>query len=352
MAPSSVHFWPHLPSADVASTRIRCLQVMAALQARGWSAQLYTPGAARPQTLVLGKRYDAVSLQHAQDMRQQHGTRIVLDLCDNHFYAAQDDDSLRRRAEALRSAVLAADLVVASSNALAAVLREQAPGLRQLRVIDDALDPMALPAADTSLGGRFQRLRLAAFFALHRAAPGRRLVWFGQHGSGFADAGMSDIDRIADALAAHHAQQPLSLTVVSNRWRRYRTLAPRWRFPSLYLPWTAASFGTVLQRHDVAVIPVTPNPFTLCKTSNRAVTAFAAGLVVASDPMPAYDEMGEAIVVGDWQAGLAALMASSAERTRRQAAAQAIIARRHGAAAIAEQWEHALRTTTLETAPA
>jgi hypothetical protein len=337
-ASRAIHFWPHLPGTEVASTRIRCLEVMAALRRRGWQAALYEPGQAPAPTLVLGKRYDAGSLAHAAALRAEHGTRIVLDLCDNHFYAARDNEAMRRRAELLRAAVAAADLVVVSSAALADVVRAQCPSLRRLEVIDDALDPLAA----VHDGGGWRQAVLAAWFARRRVARGRRLLWFGQQGSTFADAGIGDIERIVPALARHHAASPLTLTVLSNGWRAYRGRARGWPFPSLYLPWSAATFGALLRRHDVALIPLTPNPFTLCKTANRALTAFAAGLAVATDRMPAYEELAGAVVVDDWQQGLARLMADEGERRRRLEAARAIIETRHAPAVIGERWERVL----------
>lgn len=334
----AVAFWPHLPSADVASTRIRCLGVMDALASLGWQTRLYNPGDAPPPVLVLGKRYDADSLAHAQGLRRQHGTRLLLDLCDNHFEATRDDPALQRRATLLRAAVEAVDGVVASSATLARVVRDHCPGVRGLEVIDDLLDPLAT-------GGQagWHGAALAAFFALRRPAPGRRLVWFGQASSVLAEAGLRDLDRIAPQLAEHHARRPLTLTVLSNRFSVYRKAARHWRFPSVYLPWTAARFGALLARHDVALIPVTPNPFTVCKTSNRALTAFAAGLAVASDPMPAYDALADTIVVGDWDAGLARLMDGADERRRRVAAAGQLIQARHSSAAIGAQWARVLQ---------
>lgn len=334
-----VRFWPHLASADVASTRIRCLQVMRALAQRGWAVRLFDPGSAEaPDWLVLTKRYDATSIETAVGLRQRHGTRLVLDLCDNHFYAQERTPERDERAATLRRAVQAVDSVVCSSRALAAVVRVECPGLRDLRVIDDAVDPLALPQPPRGAAWWMHRLRLAAFRAWHRAAPGRRLVWFGQHGSSFAEAGMLDLQRVAGALAAHHARAPLTLTVISNRWRTFRRLARGWRFPALYLPWQAAHFGAALAQHDVALLPLTPNPFTLCKTSNRAITAFGAGLAVAADPMPAYDEIPEAVLLGDWNAGLGRLMDDPAERARRLEAGRHLIEGRHSTDAIGAAW--------------
>lgn len=341
-----VRFWPHMPEAHVASTRIRCLQVIDALRGQGADAALYDAAQPPPAVLVLGKRTDAASVAQAQALREAHGVRLVLDLCDNYFWAARPTDRLRERAALLRAAVLAVDCVVCASPRLAEIVQAECPGVRRVEVVDDSLDPLAL---QTDAGWR--GLQLAAWQWRHRPAPGRRLVWFGQANSEFGEAGIADIGRIAPLLAAAHRQNALTLTVISNRRDIWREHAPRWGFPSLYLPWQAARFGGLLRRHDIALIPVTLNPFTECKTSNRALTAFAAGLAVASDAMPAYARLSQAIVVDDWQQGLATLMDQPAERARRVAAARAVIEACHAPAAIARQWSALLQSLT-ETVPA
>ena len=342
-----VRFWPHMPAAEVASTRIRCLQVIAALRAQGADAALFDARQPPPAVLVLGKRSDAASIAQARALQAAHGVRLVLDLCDNHFWAAQPTERLRDRAALLRAAVLAVDCVVCASPRLAEIVRAECPGVRHIEVVDDSLDPLALQSA-----AGWRGLQLEAWRLVQRATPGRRLVWFGQATSEFGEAGIADIGRIAPVLAAAHRQNPLTLTVISNRrdiWRRH---APGWGFPSLYLPWKATTFGGLLRRHDIALIPVTLNPFTECKTSNRALTAFAAGLAVASDAMPAYARLSQAIVVDDWASGLPRLMDDAVERARRIEAAAAVIQARHEPAAIARQWQALLAGLVTGATPA
>lgn len=332
-----IAFWPQSADRRVASTRIRCLQVIDALQRAGLRAALHRPGEAT-RVLVLAKRYDAGSLAAAQALRAQAGTRLVLDLCDNHFHADTDASRWRERAEQLRVACRVVDGVVASSPTLADVVRAECGGAVRVDVIDDGIDEGVADRRDRGRADWLHAARLCAHRALHGVAPGRRLLWFGNHGFANAGGGMQDLARIAPVLAAHHRAQPLTLVVVSNRWRSFRPLVQTWPWPSLYLPWSGANFARALEASDIALIPAQRNPFTVCKTSNRVVTAFHHALAVAADALPSYEAFRSAAVLDDWHAGLGALMADAAGRMRRVAAARALLDERYAPAVIARRW--------------
>lgn len=332
-----IAFWPTAADPRVASTRIRCMQVIDSLRALGIDAALHRPSD-RPQVLVLSKRYDDATLADAESLRKEFGTRLVLDLCDNHFHADRPEQKWRERAERLRNACRRVDRVVASSDRLADMIRESCGGGLRVDVIADAVD---LGVADPRDRDRFDwlhALRLRAFAARYRVTPGRRLIWFGNHGFVNAGGGMQDLDRIAPALAAHHRRQPLTLLVVSNRWRSYRRLSSTWSWPSLYLPWSGANFARALAASAIALIPAQRNAFTLCKTNNRLATAFMHGLGVAADSLPSYEEFRDLAVLDGWQQGLSTLMDDSVERARRVAAARERLDARYAPAVIARRW--------------
>lgn len=336
---ASLAFWPASPERRVASTRIRCLQMIDALRDAGAAAGLYAPGQPPPSVLVLAKRYDDATLDEALRVRRVGGTRLVLDLCDNHFHADHDDPKWRVRADRLRRACAEVDRVVVSTEPLAAVVRAECGAATPLTVIPDGLD---LGAADPDDRGRhdaLHALRQRAFSAWHRVAVGRRLLWFGNHGFANAGGGLEDLARIAPALSRHHAAAPLALLVVSNRWRSFRAVARGWRFPALYLPWSGANFARALAASDIALIPAQRNPFTVCKTNNRLATASMHGLAVAADALPSYEDFRDLAVLDDWDAGLAGLMGDAADRSRRIAAAQARLQATHAPARIASRWQ-------------
>jgi hypothetical protein len=310
-----IAWWPHTTDRSVASFRLRCLQVIQALRDRGVDSRLWAPGVTMPSVLVLSKRYDQESMERALAMRRAAGTRLVLDLCDNHFYAANDDPRWRRRALALREAVLTVDLVTTASAELARIVAEHAGERTPVEVIEDAVELPSRPAGLQWLAHPIAHAALVSLQRrLERDAPATRLVWFGNHGSPYADGGMEDLLRVRESLHAAHSAQPLSLTVVSNSRRRFRTLLEDWRLPVHYLPWHPMTFSSALGLHDVAVIPIGRNPFTLCKTNNRVATALLHGLAVVADSIPSYEPLRDCCVLDDWGDGLRQRLANAAAR--------------------------------------
>jgi hypothetical protein len=96
-APGTIaRWWPHTTDARIASFRLRCLRIVEHLRGQGVNAALYRRAEAPPpRVLVLSKRYDAATVAHALQCRAA-GTRVVLDLCDNHFHYEGADPSLER----------------------------------------------------------------------------------------------------------------------------------------------------------------------------------------------------------------------------------------------------------------
>lgn len=330
-------FWPHTTDPEVASTRIRCLQVVQGLRDLGREASLYHPGLHAPKVLVLSKRYDPDTIRHGETLRANHGTKLVLDLCDNHFYYKNPEPRWVRRAEFLREAAQAADLVVTASPELAKFVRAEVGDAKDIRVIGDALDAPR-PVVRPTLAQRWHIARLRLFLGMNQVEPGRRLLWFGNHGSGYADGGMQDLALIADALHRHHRANRLTLTIISNSRQAYRQHLQAWTLPTCYLPWSGSLFQQTLAAHAIAVIPVRINPFTACKTNNRLATAFCNGLAVAAGRIPSYEEFAELALIDDWDAGLSALMGDAKARSCRVEAAKRQLTKNYGLEAICRDW--------------
>lgn len=347
-------WWSHTRRASVASYRLRCLQIIAALHARGIGAGLYQKGSEKvraPSVLVLSKRYDPPSLEHAQQLRVRHGTRLVLDLCDNHFYSQSDDALWVARAESLRQAVRAVDMVVCGSTHLEAVVRHEAGQAVLTTVIGDAAEPPFTPAPLQGWRHPVAEVRLRALQAQLQSLAvvrERRLVWFGNHGSAYAEGGMNDLERIQSALLRAHQDSPISLTVISNNAAKYKLLSRAWTFPHHYLGWHLSTFSRALAQHSVALIPIEPNPFTLCKTSNRIITASLHGLAVAADSLPSYREFDGCAVLDDWDAGFRDLLSSKHRQQKSTALALQRIHNHWTLEQVADRWLAALKTITQQ----
>jgi hypothetical protein len=326
--------------ARVASVRIRCLNPLRELQRRRYPVEAFAPARRGAYALVVySKVYDDAARREARQLRAR-GTRIVLDLCDNHFYNPNDTEELRGAAARLRLMLGEVDAVVASTDEMASVLRREIRADLPITVIGDAVET-AIEGVPTSSWARFRaRRQLRATAGRLAANPGRTpLVWFGAHGGHAGDHGMSDLELVRPLLEALEPQYPLQLTVVSNSAAKFDRLIRPWRVPVAYVPWCADTFMDLLRLHAIALIPVRDTPFARCKTNNRLVTALAAGLAVVATGIPSYRLFDQCCVLDNWEAGLRRYLSMPELRQHDVALGQRLIARDWTVETIADQWQ-------------
>jgi hypothetical protein len=341
----AVAWWPHTSNAHVASVRLRCLQIVTELQRQGIHATVYRPGQEAPRILVLSKRYDEKSVRHAVTMQKSRGTRLVLDLCDNHFYSSGAGQKWRARADSLRDAVAAVDLVIVSTQTLAQRVKDECAHHPPLAVIGDAVEEPFSPGLLQRAGSPWAELqffRLRHSLLQDKIPEGRRLLWFGNHGSGNAEGGMEDLLLIREKLESAFARAPLSLTVISNNAEKYRKITQNWSLKTYYLDWHLTTFSRAAALHDIAVIPVGLNPFTVCKTNNRVATAHVHGLAVVANSIPSYTEFSNSAILDDWEHGLTMLMESHAVRMARVENGIELIKSRWSLTHIVAEWARVL----------
>jgi glycosyltransferase involved in cell wall biosynthesis len=314
-----IGFKPKTPDLSVASVRYRCLLPAAELCRRGFPAQIYRPEAdGYYAAVVFSKLYDRSHQELAKRLRGA-GTKVVLDLCDNHFYNPYDLPAYAQARRDLLSMLRLADRVVCSTPALADVVREEAGLELRPEVVGDPVEPAPL-APDGVPDG----------------VP--RLLWFGSHGAPNAPCGMSDLKRIAPALARARAIRDFELVVSSNDRARYERDIRPLPLRTSYVDWTRDGFPALLASAWAVVIPVTPNPFTVCKSNNRLVAALAAGVPALADSIPSYEEFSPYCRLGSWDEGLRELLSDPQGARARARAARGFLAERWSEASIGTQW--------------
>jgi hypothetical protein len=330
------------PSSDdprVASVRIRCLNPLGQLRRQGYPVELYKSGRRGSYaTVIFSKVYDEAAQAEAEKLRAA-GAWVVLDLCDNHFHDAVAAEVVRTASAKLRRMLGLADELVASTEAMAEVLREETGGRTPVTVIGDAVET-AIEGVRTAPWHRWQaRRRLRALSKwLAAASTSSRLVWFGSHGGPSGDHGMSDLGTLRPLLESLHGEHPLRLTVISNSPEKFDRLVRPWRLPTHYLEWSPTTFLSALRLHEIAVIPIRENPFTRCKTNNRLTTALAAGLATVATGIPSYLPFASACTLDDWSGGLRRYIFDPESRRRAVAAGQDVIRRDWTLPVIADQW--------------
>lgn len=335
-----IGWWCRRRKLSVAGIRIRAHLVMRELQRQGHPVEWFNiEHRDRYRAVVLHKHYDEAACTEAKALRRA-GTRVIFDLCDNHFYNPKALPEWDRRARDLREMAELADAVVVSTAALAEIVARECRLVSPPVVIPDALDDLA--NVPVSLKDRI-RQALPSHLLMRRLrasrAQGRTcLLWFGNHGSPYADGGMLDLLSIRAPLESLAARRPMHLTVLSNNREKFEEHFKDWSFPVTYGAWTPQHFSVIAELHDIALIPAQDNPFTRVKSENRVVTAFTHGLAVVADPIPSYRAFAEMLFFSDWTQGIERYAADAALRQRHVEAGRQRSLQLCGVEPIALQW--------------
>ncbi len=320
---------PKSEDPRVASVRFRCLTPLNALRAQGFPIELYK--ADRPYSIVIfSKLYDPANRKLADKLRAA-GVRTILDLSDNHFYNPDDVPLYQTAAADMKEMARVVDAVICCSAHLAGVVKREA-GLKTIPiVVGDAVETFNFPVDARSP------------FDPPRGVP-FRIVWFGSHGSPNAPAGLEDLLRIKKHLENAERERSTELVVISNNHEKFKAIAEKIRVPSRYVEWEDAAFAKELGRANLVVIPITPNPYTKCKSNNRLATALWYGVPAIADRIPAYDDLAPCAFVDDWENGMRHALACSREAQLRTAAGSAYVRAHFNTREIAEDWRRAIKS--------
>ena len=334
----TVGWKPKSASSDVASVRFRCLSPMKELQRTGFDIQLYSQDAAQAgeySAVIFSKLYTLADQALARTLKAQ-GVRTILDLSDNHFYNPANLPEYLAAASNMKAMCELVDRVVCCSPHLALIVSQQAKLKRPPLVVGDAVEQISLPIDAVSP------------FARSHSDP-FRITWFGSHGSPNAPAGMEDILRVRTHFEVLQSRTNAELIVLSNNVEKYRALAPRMGIPSTYVEWGDDALARVLSRTNLVVIPVSQNPFTKCKSNNRAATALWHGIPVIADRIPAYEDLRNFMFLDDWAAGLEHAVAQSREIQLRTVAGTSYVRHNFNISVIAGEWRRAIKTVLAES---
>ena len=318
-------FKARAPDPTIASYRYRVLEPIAFLKARGQQVEEFDPTYLdRYKTVVFSKAYGTEDRKLARRLKAA-GKRVILDLCDDHFFNPLDLPKYREARQSLLAMIEICDKVVCSTPVLARAVQAHA-GL-------GAAPPVAPDAYEQAT------VRTGPPTPLDQLA---RLLWFGRHGSPNAPAGIADLLLIKDALAEAHALRPFEIVVCSDSEARFAEVAPQLGVPARFVAWTQESFAAELSRADAVIIPLSDNPFVAAKTHNRLTLALSAGVPVVADRLDSYGEFAPFAWIGDWPAGLAAVLTRPEEARARAAEALPYLKAHWSPEAIAPLWEAAL----------
>lgn len=323
---------PKSDDHNVASVRFRCLTPLNELKRSGFAVELYSPerdASGAYSAVIFSKLYGIRDQQTAASLARR-GIKTILDVCDNHFYNPMDLPEYRQAALDLRQMARIVDRVICCSPHLGGIVAKEAGlGLAPL-IVGDAVEVMKLPvdARDPfspSVNDPF------------------RIVWFGSHGSPNAPSGMEDLLRIGKHLERAAKSRECELVVISNNLEKFELLRPKLPLPARYVAWDDKALMTEFGHANLVVVPVSPNPFTKCKSNNRVATALWHGLPTLADRIPAYDELSDFAVLDDWELGFKHALAFSQEMRMRTAAGTSYVRANFGNRPIAAEWRRAIK---------
>ncbi|MDT8388238.1 MAG: hypothetical protein RQ736_12040 [Thiogranum sp.] len=296
---------PQNYESRVASVRIRCLNSIRELRAQGFPVELYRDRHQKTyKSVVFSKAYNARDIELAERLKSR-GTRIIFDLCDNHFLLSDE------RVDRLARMFAIADCWVVSSQAMADVVRRKFDSTKPLWVIEDAVEEHLngqLLDVRGRLQARWQLRGLRGFLDSVANRKAVHLVWFGNHKASYGDSGLAHVRKLRPLLEKLHVRRPLTVSVISNSRDAFNEVFRDWKIPVYYIDWSAHTFLAALKLHDVAVIPIDVNEFTEVKTNNRIALSLNQGLGVVADSIPSYRVFSDCSFLDNWEQGLTAYM--------------------------------------------
>ena len=309
----------------IASYRYRVLEPIRFLKARGQQVEAFDPAYLdRYRTVVFSKAYGPQDRKLAHRLKAA-GKRVILDLCDDHFFNPEGLPKYREARENLLAMIGVCDKVICSTPVLARSVQAHAGLAETPAVAPDAYEQAGVAAGPPTPSDQ----------------PAR-LLWFGRHGSPNAPAGMADLLLIKDALAESLAQRPFELVVCSDSEERFGEVAAGLPVPSRFAQWSPESFAAELAKADAVLIPLSDNPFVAAKTHNRLTLALSAGVPVVADRLDSYDEFAPFCWIGDWREGLQAVLLTPEAARARAAEARPYLETHWSPQAVAPLWEAAL----------
>jgi hypothetical protein len=297
---------------------------------------------------VFSKIYDASAVKMARALATC-GTRVLLDLSDNRFYSHVENERVAQRRANLISMVRSVHGITSSTETLARYIREYVPDAPPIVVIEDPVEDLQALAKEAALSewiGLPSWLRWQSQIRSRRERGEIGFVWFGNHGVDYSiSGGMGDLLKLRRTLESLAKLRQVFLSVISNSRRKFAALTADWSIPSYYLDWRALTFGRALRMHDIALIPVEKNPFTICKSANRLALALHEGLAVAADAIPSYEPFAGVTVLDDWGAGLRRYVEDGNFRVRQVEEGRRLVGDLFSPERIGSQWEAVLRAS-------
>jgi glycosyltransferase involved in cell wall biosynthesis len=165
-----------------------------------------------------------------------------------------------------------------------------------------------------------------------------RVIWFGRHGSFHSEFGMGLLKPVIEELERAHRDRPIELVVISNNRVRFDALTHGVHIFTRYETWSNERVFFELSRADLFVMPSAADPFSLCKSANRAVLALANNVPVVATYLESLEPLRDVLMIDDWRTGIDAYLFEPRIAAEHLARAQPILAEQFSIDAIGRHW--------------
>jgi hypothetical protein len=327
---------PKFNDPNVASVRYRCLNPLTELQRRSFQIELFDPERCNKYSAVIfSKLYDEQNYQLAIKLKSNHKS-VIFDICDNHLYNPYGTEKFKVVRDQVLRMLSISDLVITSTETLADVLVQETELQTRPTVIGDAIEEDLFELGSSA--SWFRRIeRNIKFHYLYNKSK-VNVLWFGIHGGENAPYGMLDLLNQKDLMIAAQRIHPFRLIIASNSRDKFLEHIKPFPFETHYCEWTLAEFGHIVLSSDICVLPITRNPFTICKSNNRLATALYAGIPTIADSIPSYSDLSKFCVLDDWENGLRNYLRDPLKAKEHARPAKNYIKARYSIAEIGSQW--------------
>lgn len=288
--------WKHRdPNPKIASFRYRVFNPHLALLAAGVDSELFNSSNLDKYSIVIfSKAYTNNDILLAKKL-QSKGIKVIFDICDNHFYNPNSLPEYFELKNRLLEMVSIADLVTFSTEVLAHEIKQYCN--KNITVIPDLIFSVS---SNSSM--HFQSI-VRLYYGLKRKKI-KKLVWYGIHGSPNSDSGMNDLIRVKPFLEDINSKDDIELSVVSNSLEKFKQLTNKINIPMSYKEWSERTVIKELLECVAVIVPITPSPFTWCKSNNRILLPLSLGVSVIADSIPSYETFHDYCFLDSWESGL------------------------------------------------
>jgi hypothetical protein len=321
---ADVTFGESGPTSKLASLRYRVITPVRELSGDTFEHRIIpidakTPSdsaeAAMDADVVVFSKSSAAANEARARKAQARGTRVIFDVCDNRYDAAEYGPHYL-------AMTMLADTVVCNTPEMAQIIASHTG--RMATVIEDPYE-----------GRR----------ATPRFSPGERLqvLWFGH------PTNLDSLNAVMDELVTFSAEHPLDLLMMTQSNPQFADAIaelnglhpPQIRFA--FAPWSLEAQASALETCDLVILPIIDGPRKIGKSANRIVNSLWAGRAAVANPLAAYEPFKSwTPVVASLSEGIASLLETRAQTPGRIAEAQDYIAARYAPRVIAEQWRQVL----------